>query len=98
MGARKNRAATKGSMPKVWRERISAAMIAHRLMDHFEGKVELTNTQLKAADLLFKRVEPELTRTELTGKDGGAIEHKNVSDSDREIIDSYIKSKLEQSK
>ena len=90
MAARKIRGVGKGSMPKNWRERISAGVLAHRLMDHFEGTVELTSTQLKAADLLFKRIEPELTRTELTGKDGGAIEH-TVSQSDKEILEQYLR-------
>lgn len=84
-----------------WREKIKAGMIAHRLLKHFEGEIELSNTQLKAADLLFKRIEPELTRTEISGKDGAPIETKqSISESDKEIltlhrqkiIDDYVKS------
>jgi len=34
---------------------------------------------------------PKLARNELTGKDGGAIEHKDVSESDAEILARYMK-------
>lgn len=66
MAARKNRGAEKGSMPKEWRDKIRASMIANRMMDCFEGKVELTQTQLRAGEALFKRLEPELSRTDNT--------------------------------
>ncbi len=36
---------------------------------------------------------PKLARTEMTGKDGGAIETKNISKSDAEILAQYVKSK-----
>ena len=39
------------------------------------GEVELTPTQIKAAQLLLSKLVPDLARTELTGKDGQPQEH-----------------------
>lgn len=38
-------------------------------------------------------VVPKLARTELTGKDGGAVEHKDVTKSDADILAQYLKGK-----
>ena len=75
MAARINRGVGEGSMSDNWRERIRAGQLANRLMDHFEGKIELTNSQIKAADLLFKRLEPELNRVEVAGDKDAPIVH-----------------------
>ncbi len=34
---------------------------------------------------------PKLARTELTGLNGGAIEHKDVTQADQEILNQYLK-------
>lgn len=91
MPARKNRGVDK--LPESWKEKIRATQIANRLMSCFEGQIELRNDQLKSAEMLFKRLEPELNRTEVTGKDGGAIEHKDVTKSDADILAQYFKGK-----
>ena len=73
MPARKNRGVGTGAMPEEWKDKIRAAQIANRFHQCFNGEVELTAAQLKAGEILFKRLEPELSRTEHTGKDGGDI-------------------------
>jgi len=50
----------------------------------------------KALDLVAKLAEyihPKLGRTEHTGRDGGAIETKDVTKTDAEILAQYVKQK-----
>lgn len=71
MAARKRRGVT--SLPDNWKEKIRASAIANRLEKCFNGEVELTPIQIKAGEILFKRLEPELNRTEHAGHDGKEI-------------------------
>lgn len=43
-----------------WKERISAGMIMARLLKHVNGELKLTNSQIRAADILLKKVVPDL--------------------------------------
>lgn len=67
MAARKN----KGTVDKPWsdttRERIQTSMLLNRLSDHVVGKVEMKTTQVRAADILLKKVLPDLSSVELSG-------------------------------
>ena len=53
-----------------WKSRISVASMMRRLLDHFEGKVELTRTQISAAKIVLAKLVPDLSKSELTGADG----------------------------
>lgn len=75
MAARKIRGVGVGSMSENWKDRIKAGQLANRFMDCFEGKVELTNAQIKAGEILFKRVDPELNKVELSGDKEKPIVH-----------------------
>ncbi len=57
-----------------WRQKIRASMLINRLQDHAFGEVDMSPTQLKAAEILLKKVAPDLARTEMTGEDGGPQE------------------------
>lgn len=57
-----------------WREKIQAGQIMSRLLRHVEGEIELSSTQVKAADILLKKVVPDLARTENVGNEGGPQE------------------------
>ena len=57
-----------------WRQKIKASMLINRLQDHALGEVDISPTQLKAAEILLKKVAPDLARTEMTGEDGGPQE------------------------
>jgi hypothetical protein len=57
-----------------WRQKIKASMLINRLQDHAFGDVEMTPTQLKEAEILLKKVAPDLARTEMTGEDGAPQE------------------------
>lgn len=63
----------KVELTETWKERIKASVLGLRLYQHSLGEVEMTATQIKAADILLKKLVPDLARTEVTGADGGAI-------------------------
>jgi hypothetical protein len=77
-----------------WKEKIQATQILNRLLGHFNGTVEMSNTQIKAADIILKKVLPDLAKTELTGEDGGPIKTEtNLPETDRDIINRYLQQK-----
>ena len=57
-----------------WRQKIQASQLINRVQSHAFGEVDMTPTQLKAAEILLKKVAPDLARTEMTGEDGGPQE------------------------
>lgn len=69
MAARKRSATKSVPMTDTWRERIKASMLVNRLMEHVEGKVELTAAQVNSANILLKKVAPDLQAVTLSGDD-----------------------------
>ena len=69
MAARKR----KTELTAAWKAKIQASVLALRLYDHVQGKVEMSNTQVKAAQILLGKMVPDLGRTELTGEGGDAV-------------------------
>lgn len=57
-----------------WKDRIRAGVLMERLLGHVEGTNDMTQTQIKAADILLRKIVPDLARTEMTGKDEGPVE------------------------
>ena len=55
------------------REKIQTSQLLNRLQDHVFGKVELTPTQVRAAEVLIRKTLPDLTTTTLQGPGGGPI-------------------------
>lgn len=70
MAARKRKVV----LSDAWREKIQAGQIMSRLLRHVEGEIELSSSQVKAADILLKKVVPDLARTENVGSEGGPQE------------------------
>jgi hypothetical protein len=70
MAARRN----KVELTEAWREKIRASMLINRLQNHVSGRIEMSPTQLRAAEILLKKRLPDLTSSELTGPGGGPIE------------------------
>lgn len=67
---------------------------AHRLQKWLDD-IAADNPE-KAFNLFQSVIEyhvPKLARSEITGKDGGAIETKDVTETDKEIIQRYLKQK-----
>ena len=60
MAARKRSAIRPGGMPEAWRERIQATVLVKRLMAHVNGVIELTPAQVSSANILLKKVAPDL--------------------------------------
>jgi hypothetical protein len=48
-------------------------MLLNRLSDHASGKAEMSRTQVMAAQILLRKVLPDLTSTELAGQDGAPL-------------------------
>ncbi len=67
MAARKN----KLRLNDDWKAKIQASNLCWRLAAHVEGKIELSPTQVRAAEILLRKTVPDLGRTEVTGADGG---------------------------
>lgn len=57
------------------RQKIQAAVLCQRLHDHAEGKLEMSSSQIRAAEVLLDRSVPKLSQIQHTGEDGGAIKH-----------------------
>lgn len=57
------------------RDKIKTSQLINRLMKHANGEVEMTNTQVRAAEVLLKKVLPDLGTIQHTGEDGGPINH-----------------------
>ncbi len=49
------------------RLKIKTAQLVNRLQDHAEGKVEMTSSQLKAAEVLLKKTLPDLSAMTVSG-------------------------------
>jgi hypothetical protein len=67
MAARKN----KLRLNDDWKAKIQASNLCWRLAAHVEGKIELSPTQVRAAEILLRKTVPDLGRTEVTGPEGG---------------------------
>jgi hypothetical protein len=65
------------------RLKIQKSNIVRALIQHAEGKREMTATQVQAGLGLLKKCLPDLQAIELTGADGGPIETLNVTDVER---------------
>ena len=66
-------------MTDAHRDKIRKSKILQRLINHAEGTEDMTQTQVTAALGLLKKALPDLSSVEMTGKDGGPIEHADVT-------------------
>ena len=73
-----------------WKDKQKIGALMSRVRKHAEGENEMTATQLRAAEIFLRKTVPDLARTEHTGKDGAAIETKDVTKSDAEILAQYL--------
>lgn len=78
MAARKIRGVGRGGMSGNWKDRIQAGQLANRLMDHFEGTVELSTTQIQAAKIIFDKIAPNLASTQHSGDSDKPIKHEHT--------------------
>jgi hypothetical protein len=55
------------------RAKIANSNILNALIEHVEGRREMSSSQVTAGVALLKKVMPDLSHNEHTGEDGGAI-------------------------
>ena len=55
------------------RKKIQAAYIINRLQGHVEGKIELTPSQIKAAEILLKKTLPDLQSVTIGGDEDNPL-------------------------
>lgn len=65
------------------RNKIQAAQIINRFHKCLMGEVELTATQVSAGKTLLNKVLPDLKAMELTGPEGGALQHDHNIDASK---------------
>src|SRR5262245_36077162 len=60
--------------PEQVRAKIRGAYLIRRLQQHVAGKINLTMSQIRAADILLRKIIPDLSQTSVTGE----MTHKYV--------------------
>jgi hypothetical protein len=53
---------------EAWKQHISTSVLVKRLNAHSLGEVEMTPTQIKAAEILLRKTIPDLKAVEMSGK------------------------------
>ena len=56
------------------RQKIQASVIIDRLQKHVMGKLDLSASQIKAAEALLDRSVPKIAQIQHTGENGGALQ------------------------
>jgi septum formation inhibitor-activating ATPase MinD len=70
MAARK----TRTLLSDDWREKIKTSMLLNRLQENAFSKTEIMSSgQIKSAEILLRKVIPDLKAVELTGAEGGPL-------------------------
>jgi hypothetical protein len=68
------------------RVKIQNSNILNALLEHVEGRREMSSTQVTAGLGLLKKVLPDLAATADTGADGELITLKSMTDDELEAI------------
>ena len=69
-------------MSEEHRVKIQNSNVLNALVEHVEGKREMSSTQVTAGIALMRKVLPDLSNTEISGTDDAPLVHKVV----REIV------------
>ena len=64
MAARK-----KLELTQAWKDKIQVSMLIDRLVKHVNDEIDMKPTQLKAAEILLKKVAPDLASTKVEGSE-----------------------------
>lgn len=57
------------------RQKIQASILIDRLTKHAHGEIEMTNSQIKAAEILLDRAVPKLSHVQHSGDDEQPLIH-----------------------
>lgn len=63
------------------RSKIANSQILNALMEHVEGKREMSSTQVSAGIALLRKVLPDLSATQHSGDEENPIHHKIETDA-----------------
>ena len=63
----------KVELDQEWRDRIKVGVLLNRLMNHAIGDVEMSSTQIKAAEILLRKRVPDLAAVQHSGDDKSPI-------------------------
>jgi hypothetical protein len=66
MAARTNRV----TLNESWRQKIKVSMLINRLQNHADGEVEMSATQIRAAEILLNKSLPNLSQATLDAGEG----------------------------
>lgn len=70
VAARTNRT----TLSQAWRDKIRTSMLINRLQNHVAGRIEMSATQLRAAEVLLRKTLPDQQATQVSGPDGVPLE------------------------
>jgi urease alpha subunit len=84
MAARKR----KTTLSDSWKEKIRTSMLINRLNSHIFEDVEISQTQMRAIEILLRKVAPDLKAVEVTGNDDNPLA---ITTIERVIVDPYKK-------
>jgi len=59
-----------------WKDKIQIAHIIERLVKHVNDEIDMKPTQLKAAEILLKKVAPDLASTQIEGNADQPIHYR----------------------
>ena len=61
------------NLSESWKAKISTTKLAQRLTDHVDGRIELSSTQVRAAEILLRKLVPDLSSVSGPGEDGAHL-------------------------
>ena len=64
-------------MPEEHRTKIANSKIFNRLVDHAEGKIEMTQTQVQVGLALMKKILPDLQSVSISGDPENPVKHEH---------------------
>ena len=57
----------KTALSEDWKAKIQAGVIMDRLLKHVHGEIDMSSSQIKAAEILLRKTVPDLGRQEVVG-------------------------------
>lgn len=78
----------KTTLSDSWKEKIQTSMLINRLNSHVFDNVEISPTQMRAIEILLKKVAPDLKAVEVTGNEDSPLA---ITSIERVIVDPYKK-------
>ena len=89
MAARKFRT----ELTDAWREKIRVSMLLNRLMNHALGKVKMSSTQIRAAEIALRKALPDLATVAWTGSQDNAVPENLYELTDEQLMKIITSSK-----